>query len=86
MAASLLLISFINYAQQSQTFNDPSLTNTFTVPNGVTIVTAEAWGAGGKGGTRSNKWTTGGGGGGAYAKRTNILVLSGASYDVEVGK
>lgn len=86
IALSLLMVSFIGYAQQSETFTNPNLTNTFTVPNGVTTVAAEVWGAGGKGGSRTNTFTTGGGGGGAYAKRATILVLSGTTYNVEVGR
>jgi hypothetical protein len=45
-----------------------------TVPIGVTKITVEVWGAGGKGGTRTNGGG-GGGGGGAYARK-NINVVT----------
>ncbi|MBK8623012.1 MAG: Ig-like domain-containing protein [Saprospiraceae bacterium] len=57
----------------------------FTVPKGVTSMTIEAWGGGGRGGSK----TTGadgaaGGGGGAYS-REDISVVSGESFNLEVG-
>ena len=82
-----LIIPFLGHSQ-SQTFNDPTkngtATNKFTVPAGVTQVTVEAWGGGGKGGSRTSAGSSGGGGGGAYAKKT-ITVVSGTTYDLQVG-
>jgi hypothetical protein len=57
---------------------------TFTVPQGVTTITVEAWGAGGGGGTRTSDGEAGGGGGGAYAKSV-IPVVPEGSYPVVVG-
>jgi hypothetical protein len=58
---------------------------TFVVPEGVTEVTVQAWGAGGKGGrTFSQTVACGGGGGGAYASST-MEVSPGAAYPVHVG-
>jgi len=83
MAVGLLLITFLSHSQ-SQPFTT-SGTFTWTAPAGVTTVTVEAWGAGGKGGSRSSTFVSGGGGGGAYAKKTLITVIPGTVYDVVVG-
>ena len=68
-------------AQLQQTFlaND-----TYTVPAGVTQVTVECWGGGGRGGTRSSNGRGGGGGGGAYSRST-VTVTPGNTYTVTVG-
>jgi hypothetical protein len=59
--------------------------NTWTVPAGVTSITVEVWGAGGRGGSRtSGSGAYGGGGGGAYSRRV-ISVTSGQNYTYEVG-
>jgi uncharacterized repeat protein (TIGR01451 family) len=59
---------------------------TFTVPNGVTSITVECWGAGGGGGrSTSNNSGRGGGGGGAYAGST-LSVTPGDTYTVVVGQ
>lgn len=79
----LLFFSFSSTAQQSQVFATPG-TTTYTVPAGVYQITAEAWGAGGAGGTRTSNGYSGGGGGGAYARST-ITVTPGATYNVTVG-
>jgi len=62
---------------------------TWTCPANVTAVQVEAWGAGGAGGSgykpaSGNAWG-GGGAGGAYAKRTNVTVLPGTNYTINVG-
>jgi hypothetical protein len=58
---------------------------TFVVPEGVTEVSVQAWGAGGKGGkTDGQIIACGGGGGGAYASSI-IAVTPGATYTVHVG-
>ncbi|HEX2921312.1 MAG TPA: DUF2341 domain-containing protein [Bacteroidales bacterium] len=57
----------------------------FTVPQGVTTIIVECWGAGGAGGGNpSNADGGGGGGGGAYA-RSALIVIPGTSYDIAVG-
>jgi hypothetical protein len=69
---------------------------TFTVPDGVTSIVVEAWGAGGAGGGvngRSGRTRYGaGGGGGAYAKKTlavspgeilNLVIGNGGSSDID---
>lgn len=60
---------------------------TFTVPDGVTEITVEAWGAGGRGGDVEGQGQVrgaGGGGGGAYA-RSVFAVTSGNDYQLTVG-
>jgi len=80
---AFLSLEFANAQTISQTFN---ATSTFTVPIGVTSVTAEAFGGGGKGGSRSSgsNGGYGGGGGGAYA-RSVVPVVPGTTYTVTVG-
>ncbi|MCB9170629.1 MAG: hypothetical protein H6597_07910 [Flavobacteriales bacterium] len=56
----------------------------FTPPPGVTQVTVECWGGGGRGGTRSSNGRGGGAGGGAYA-RSVLTVVPGNNYTVTVG-
>ena len=65
--------------------NTPATPYSATIPQCVTNVTGEAWGAGGAGG-RSNSGgeTRGGGGGGAYAKSTSTL-LTGQTLTLIVG-
>jgi hyaluronate lyase len=70
----------------SYTYNSST---TWTCPANVTAVQIEAWGGGGAGGSgykpsSGNAWG-GGGAGGAYAKRTNVTVLSGSNYTINVG-
>lgn len=76
-----LHITLLCYSQSTQTFN---VSGTYTVPAGVTSITVEAWGGGGKGGLRSINGGSGGGGGGAYSRK-KITVTSGANYTVTVG-
>lgn len=76
----LLFISYLSHSQSITYTSDDS----FVPPAGLTTVTVEAWGAGGKGGTRTNTYVTGGGGGGAYAKKTNVL-LNPTSNTITVG-
>ncbi|MDG1278122.1 MAG: hypothetical protein P8O16_12640 [Algoriphagus sp.] len=55
-----------------------SVVQQFTVPAGITSISAEAWGGGGRGGTRSgNDGGAGGGGAGAYSASTAISVTPG---------
>lgn len=76
----VVLLSTLGWAQ-SQRF---TTSGTFTVPAGVTSLTVEAWGAGGKGSTLSTNTAGGGGGGGAYAKKV-ISTTPGTVYTVTVG-
>ncbi|MFA5557785.1 MAG: GEVED domain-containing protein [Flavobacteriaceae bacterium] len=72
------------YAQTvTQTFNS---SDSFTVPAGVTSITVQCWGAGGRGSTATNSAGTGrgGGGGGAYASSV-LTVVPGTIYTVTVG-
>ncbi|MGQ9545755.1 MAG: InlB B-repeat-containing protein [Dehalococcoidia bacterium] len=72
---------------QTEVFN-VSGTYNWTVPEGVTNITVEAWGAGGAGGGSVNITCTGsaggGGGGGAYAT-SNLTVTPGDILFVVVG-
>jgi len=79
------------FAQTVETFNTPG-TQTFTVPAGVTSITVETWGAGGRGTsyTTTTSRRGGGGGGGAYSRSVlsvtplntfNIFVGSGSTSD-----
>ncbi len=65
---ALLFIAVDGVAQSPATYDADAI---FTVPAGVTSVTVEAWGAGGRGGLRSgSNGRGGGGGGGDYARGT----------------
>ncbi|MEB2784527.1 beta strand repeat-containing protein [Algoriphagus persicinus] len=63
---------------QTQTYSTAG-SGTFTVPDGVTSITVEVWGAGGAGGTNSG----GGGGGGAYS--SFVFSPISASYIYSIG-
>jgi hypothetical protein len=56
---------------------------TWTVPEGVSQITVEAWGGGGGGAALGINNNKSGGGGGAYAK--SLLTLPAGSYSVTVG-
>jgi uncharacterized protein YjdB len=59
--------------------------HTFTVPAGVTSITIETWGGGGRGGSRTTGTDgTGGGGGGAYSQQV-FTVTPGQVLNVNVG-
>ncbi|MCF8322437.1 MAG: hypothetical protein K9I26_04770, partial [Flavobacterium sp.] len=77
--------TLISFSQTSQTFGTAasSGTFTFTVPAGVTGITAELWGAGGGGSNRAG--AAGAGGGGAYTRSTLQSVTGGNTYNVTVG-
>ncbi len=70
-------------AAGSQTFN---ASGSYTVPTGMTTLTAYVFGGGGGGGEASctNNGNAGGGGGGGAAKST-LTVAAGQSYTVTVG-
>lgn len=80
----MLLASFGSMAQTQQ-FITPGI-HTFTAPEGVLSVKAEAIGAGGGGGRvrGSSARESGGGGGGAYA-RGIVNVVAGNTYTLGVG-
>ncbi|MGM0946824.1 MAG: PKD-like domain-containing protein, partial [Bacteroidota bacterium] len=65
----LTLVSWDSFAQ-TQIITTPG-SGTFTVPSGVTSITVEVWGAGGRGGSRGvGNNSAAGGGGGAYSRST----------------
>ncbi|MCF8362557.1 MAG: hypothetical protein K9G70_08035 [Prolixibacteraceae bacterium] len=86
--------TYVNVLSGSVVFETDG-TSTFTVPSGITQVVAEAWGAGGKGGTANqNNTATVGAGGGAYAssvvdvsggQNITITVGAGSTSEVEQG-
>ncbi|WP_025146883.1 Ig-like domain-containing protein, partial [Pedobacter jeongneungensis] len=78
---SLISISFVD-AQSVKTSTPGSYT--YIVPAGVTSLTVEVWGAGGRGGSRSTAGRGGGGGGGGYSRST-VTVTPGNSYTYVVG-
>ncbi|WP_320054318.1 glycine-rich domain-containing protein [uncultured Acetobacteroides sp.] len=81
---AILLLSFlpaVGWGQTSKTFTK---SESFTVPEGVTSITVECWGAGGGGGNTSGATSAGGGGGGAYTKGI-FTVVSGATVKITVG-
>ena len=70
--------------QTPVTYNTPG-SYTYTVPNDVTQIIVQAWGAGGGGASaNSNNSGFGGGGGGAYASSV-VTVIPGGVYSVVVG-
>ncbi len=73
--------------QSSETFTSPGST-TFTVPDGVTQITVQVWGAGGAGGAGTQQGQTrrsgGGGGGGAYQFQT-YAVTPGQVINITIG-
>ncbi len=79
-----LLATPVLFAQQSQTFAGAG-TYSFQVPAGVTQLDVQAWGGGGRGGSRvSGSNGYGGGGGGAFASST-LTVTPGQTYTIVVG-
>ena len=76
----VILLTTLGWAQ-SQRF---TTSGSFTVPAGITSITVETWGAGGKGSTLSTNMAGGGGGGGAYAKKV-ITTSPGTVFTVNVG-
>lgn len=83
VTAWLLLATFFLSAQTTHTL-DLTTSGTYTVPQGVTSLTVEAWGGGGGGG-RTGSVATGGGGGGAYAK-DDIMVSPNREISYVIGK
>ncbi|MCC5885422.1 MAG: hypothetical protein JJT88_03190 [Gammaproteobacteria bacterium] len=72
-------------SQETVIVFDTAGNHTLVVPENVTQMTVETWGAGGHGGrAASNNTNRGGGGGGAYA-RSVILTVPGESLSIRVG-
>ena len=84
----LMLCSFSGVAQTETIINTTNGGGeTFIVPPGVTSITVEVWGAGGRGGTRRSgdqNGETGGGGGGGYSLK-RISVTPGQVIEYYVG-
>lgn len=78
--ALLLVLLADSWSQISVTYTSG---NTFVVPAGVTEITVECWGAGGRGGQRTSGNPGGGGGGGAYSR--SVLQGVSGSYTISVG-
>ena len=78
-------VTFTTLPATAVVFNS---SGSWTVPAGVTSITVEVWGGGGRGGSISGtsfETTRGGGGGGAYSLKSNIAVTPGTSYSYTVG-
>jgi len=82
----LVVFSISNIQGQTSTQTYTSTTSgSFTVPAGVTSLTVECWGAGGKGSDSNTSGVgRGGGGGGAYA-RSVLTVVPGTNYTFTIG-
>ena len=81
----LLTLAISNlYSQNSQTYNQSGI-YTWKAPAGVTSVQVQAWGGGGGGaGNSTFNDGAGAGGGGAYST-SNITVVPGTTYTLQVG-
>ncbi len=80
-----ILFLILSNSLFSQTLTQSFTSNgSFSVPKGVTQITVECWGAGGRGATMTSNGRGGGGGGGAYA-RSVISVTPETSYNVTIG-
>jgi hypothetical protein len=86
LTLALLLALNIGNGWGQVTVSTNTLSGNFTwiCPPGVTSVTVECWGAGGRGGTRISNGSGGGGGGGAYS-RSVIAVTPGVTYLLTAG-
>ncbi|WP_052257242.1 LamG-like jellyroll fold domain-containing protein [Flavobacterium sp. AED] len=82
LALAFLFITSVGFSQSPKTY---SSSGTFTVPAGITSVTAQVWGGGGKGSTRGTNGNGGGGGGGAYASQAVTVDALNPTYTVTVG-
>ncbi len=85
-----LLVTSISYSQTvtesiSYTTYTAAGTYTITIPNNVTSVLVQCWGAGGAGGGGGGTDGGCGGGGGAYAIK-EVAVTPGDSYELQVGE
>ena len=74
-----LILATFSFAQTMQTF---TTSGSFIVPEGVSTITVELWGAGGGGGNGSGRREGGGGGGYAFGE---VSVTSGETINYIVG-
>lgn len=82
----LLVVLFsLGGALYGQTTDTYTSNGTFEVPPGVTEITVECWGGGGRGGERTGSSGTGGGGGGGAYARSVLSVTPGDTYSVTIG-
>jgi hypothetical protein len=82
---SLCILFFLTkdvYSQITQTYNS---SGSFTVPNGVSSLTVECWGAGGGGGGSSSSGNGGSGGGGGGYTTGVVSVTAGQVITFTVG-
>lgn len=82
----ILTMGSLNGYGQTRSITYSSGTGNFVIPFKTTTVTAEAWGAGGKGGnTTGNGSRAGGGGGGAYSSGSISLLTPIQNLPYQVG-
>lgn len=84
----LLTVALTMSAQSSLSTIEFTASATWTVPDGVTSIHIECWGAGGGGGAayyRHGDGGAAGGGGGAYATKQNAVVTPGSTLTITVG-
>lgn len=81
-----LLFGSENFINAQETVISFTSTTNFTVPNGVSSLKVECWGAGGKGSNVSltATGTSGGGGGGAFAS-AQLCVVPGQNFAISIG-
>ena len=87
------LLSIFAFNSEAQQFNFTSPgAGTWTVPNGVDMITVYCWGAGGAGGNAKNlgaSWTfnatAGSGGSGGFNKIVNYAVVPGQTISYQIG-
>ncbi|HOT89646.1 MAG TPA: hypothetical protein PL028_08915, partial [Bacteroidales bacterium] len=79
-----LLTPFILFSQTSQSYTS-SGEFPWTCPAGITKVDVECWGGGGAGAGNKTKSDGGGGGGGGAYSKSEITVVPGTTYTVNVG-
>jgi hypothetical protein len=80
----LIFVGWDAYGQTQIIITPDPAIRQFTVPAGVTSLTVEVWGAGGRGSSRSTTGEGGGGGGGAYS-RSALNVTPGQIINYYVG-
>ncbi len=81
----LLLFIAISLSVSSQELRITKTgSGTFTVPEGITAITVEAWGGGGAGGSVDKKNSAGGGGAGGSYVRSDIAVTPGQQIPYSV--
>src|SRR6476660_6430207 len=77
----ILLLLFIPMLGLAQTYDAD---NSYVVPAGVTSITVEAYGAGGKGANRTTNGVGGGAGGGGYTRKI-FAVTPGDTFSFTIG-